>query len=354
MSEKSKKTKEADVVDDIPEEEVGRSKAKDKKSDPGKSDGLMAKATAVANNPRKRGVDPILAVSAIVFALACLIVIGNSVYDNVIADHTEPCVEYNDNIKVDYIGCYNNFYDASNPNNGAVIFDTSLRNLNSDVPTSYEYNPAFNPLTFKAGTDTSLLQKFQDAVIGFRPGQTTTVMIPAADGYGALSASQKLPLPESVTIDTVCTFASAAAYKEVFDRTAPTTGTEYIDCYTSNMNDSVDSTPYGFAAYVTTNPNGTVTVRYIAEVDEEFDYVMNDYVQIHVTEADDYSITFSYVIQQDAVTKDKMSLVKAFVDDKIVYIKLKQDGSVDYYKTTDEKTGEDLYFTITVLGYVDA
>ena len=350
MSEKSKKPKEADVIDDFPEEEVRKSKAEDKKSKSGSSGGIMAKANAVANNPRKRGADPILVVSAVVFMLACLIVIGNTVYDKTLADHTEPQVEYGDNIEVNYIGCYNTFYDGNAPANGAVIFDTSLNNLNADVPTSYEYNPSFKTLTFKAGTDTSLLMKFQEAVIGLRPGETTQVMIPAADAYGALDANQKYQFDASYTLPKTYTYANAAAFKTAFGVDAPTTGALWFDAYTDDVNAPSEVTPYGFGAMVVTNSNGTVDVVYSAEVGKV--YVMNKYVHLSVTAVDEDGITFSYDFQKDAITTDKVTLVKAFVDNQTVYVKVDAEGNVLYYKTTDEKTGEDLYFTITVVGYV--
>lgn len=352
MSEKSKEPKQADVIEDFPEEEVRKSKAEDKKSKSGGSGGIMAKANTVVNNPRKRGVDPILAISAVVFFVACIIVIGNTVYDKTLADHTEPQVEYGDNIEVDYIGCYNTFYDGNSPTNGAVIFDTSKNDLNENVPTSYEYNPSFSTLKFKAGTDTSLLMKFQEAVIGLRPGETTTVMIPADEAYGALAPNQKYQFEASYTIPKEYVYASAADFKTAFGVDAPASGVMWFDAYTDNVNAPADVTPYGFAAMVVTESNGTVSVTYSAEVGTN--YVMSDYIHLKVTAVDEDGITFSYEIQKDKITADKVTLLKAFVDNQTVYVKVDAEGNVQYYKTTNEKTGEDLYFTITVLGYVSS
>ena len=352
MSEKSKKPKDVDEFDDFPEEEVKEVKTEDKKAKSAKNDGIMAKANAMASS-RKHGIDPIVAVSAIVLMLACVIVIGNTVYDNTIADHTEARVEYGDNIEVDYIGCFGTFYDADNPKNGAVIFDTSISTLNSEVPTSYEYNPGFKPLTFEVGKSTSLLSKFQNAVIGLRPGQTTTVYIPAADAYGELTDAQKNPIADSYTIYTQYTFTSTSEFKTVFGFDAPANGAgvKFIEAYTSDMDAPTQATPYGFAANVITDSNGTVTVTYFAEADKT--YVMNDDVYVSVSAADEYTITYTYEIQKDKVAEEGKTLLKGYIDDQVVYIKVDENGDALYYKTTDEKTGEDLYFTITVLRYVE-
>ncbi len=354
MFEKSKKSKDVEELDDFQEEEFEEVKTEDKKAKSAKSDGIMAKANAMAasSSTKKRGVDPILAVSAIVLMLACVVVIGNTVYSNTIADHTEPKVEFGDNIEVDYIGCYYAFYDADKPHNGAVIFDTSISTLNSEVPTSYEYNPGFNTLTFEVGKSTSLLKKFQNAVIGLRPGETTTVMIPAADAYGALSPSEKHELLDSYTISMTYTYATADAFKEAFGIDAPANGSGAMPVPAmTTYSEDVKSSPYGFGASVITNPNGSVTVTYL--VDESETYYMNKYIEIDVEEISGDSITFSYNVMSAQAHDDDVRMLKAYIDDATVYLELNHLGNVMYYKTTDEKTGEDLYFTITVLRYVE-
>lgn len=360
MSEKSKKPMDADI-EDIPEEEiVNDAEAKGEKSKDKKTGSILAKANSMAN--RKKSMDPIIAISATIFLLACVIVIGNTVYDKTLADHTEPCVEYGDNIEVDYIGCYNVFYDGNNPTNGAVIFDTSMTDLNAEVPKSYEYSPAFKSLTFEAGKSDSLLMKFQESVIGYRPGDTVTVMIPAADGYGELTAEQKLTLGIEDTVTSTYTFATAAAFKEVFGFDAPANGDGIMYVPAKTSSDATGNcSPYGFAAFIVTNPDSTVTVSYSVEVGES--YVVNKYLSLEVFSAEGGIISYYYVFNEEKISADKATLIQAYIDNQPVYIVkgyyfkgeyFVLDDDEVYYKTTDEKTGEDLYFTIKILGYVSS
>ena len=360
MSEKSKKPKDADIGD-IPEEEiVNDAEVKEDKSKDKKSGSILAKANSMAN--RKKSMDPIIAISAAIFLLACVVVIGNFAYDKTLADHTQPRVEYGDNIEVDYIGCYNNFYDGDNPKNGAVIFDTSMKNLNAEVPKSYEYNPAFKTLTFEAGKSDSLLMKFQQSVIGYRPGDTVTVMIPAADGYGELTPEQKLALGSDDSVTSTYTFATTADFKEVFGFNAPAygDGVMYVPAKTSSDAEG-NCSPYGFATYVVTNLDSTVTVSYSVEVGES--YVVNEYLSLEISSAEDGIIEYYYIFNEDKIKADKATLIQAYIDNQPVYIVkgyyfegeyFELDDDDVYYKTTDEKTGENLYFTIKILGYVSS
>ena len=52
-----------------------------------------------------------------------------------------------------------------------------------DDGSQFDSSKGGNPLEFAIGGE-SLLKKFEEAVIGLEPGETTSVKIPAAEGYG--------------------------------------------------------------------------------------------------------------------------------------------------------------------------
>lgn len=142
MTGKSGNSRDADVpleaTDDILAEDVAAAEAETKAEDKeaaeakaGKSkknaEGVTEKHKAKAPkiNFKWSNVDPIIKVSFVVFMLACVIVLGSTVYDKTLADHTSAAAEYGDKVIVDYVGSYYVYYEED----GAVIFDTTLKSV---------------------------------------------------------------------------------------------------------------------------------------------------------------------------------------------------------------------------------
>ncbi len=284
---------------------------------------------------KKKDHDPILRISAIVLAVACIIVIANSVYDITLADHSDPPIKYGDKVVVDYVGAYQAYYDET----GAIVFDTSLKSVDeSDVKKSYEYNPAFSQLTVEIGSG-DYLEQFESALIGHVPGDVIKVKIPK--GYGE---AQLYDFKETADIK-LSTVLTASEFKDLFGYDAPDadSGTIAVKEHAAySADDGYKYTPFGFGAAITSNSDGTVTVKYFAEAGKT--YVMSEDVSVTVNSISGDVAEIKYVF--NAVSSK--NLVKVITEDNAsVYVY----PDTMKYKSTDEKTGEDLYFTITVVKY---
>jgi FKBP-type peptidyl-prolyl cis-trans isomerase 2 len=95
---------------------------------------------------------------------------------------TDRIVANGDTIKVDYTG-------KVNINGVERVFDTSMASVanNASIPKSLSFtlrdNSSYTPLSFTVGGGT-LITGFNNAVIGMKLGETKTVSIPPAQGYG--------------------------------------------------------------------------------------------------------------------------------------------------------------------------
>ena len=94
-------------------------------------------------------------------------------------------VKNGDNVSVDYILTLSN----------GQVYDTSMASV---AQAAGIYNPASNyePLTFQIGSS-SVIDGFNDAVIGMTVGETKNVTVPPEKGYGAYNASLVRPYPMS-------------------------------------------------------------------------------------------------------------------------------------------------------------
>lgn len=341
MSGKPKKNKapkdEMPVEDEIPleaeedlliEETVTADAKKDKKGAP------------ESKKKKKSGfklssIDPIILASFSVFLAACLIVTGVTVYGIVSGDNSDAKAEYGSKIVVDYTGSYFHYYDET----GAVIFDTSYSSIgdSADYKKSYEWpkNKTYDSLTFTIGSG-QMLAEFEEAFIGHKPGDT--FRIPAiVNGYGELDETNRFVVEKTdakVTKVTNNIIMTAANYKSFFSADdVPGAGISTV------------KSPYGWDAQVCTLTDGRVSVEYIPVAGTDYDVC--DGLKAHVTSVG-AEIVYSYEIS--STFAENTNMLKAVVDGKIVYI-IGYDGTSITYKTTNEKTGIDLYFTVTFVEY---
>ncbi len=145
-----------------------------------------------------------------------------------------------DQIEVDYIGYFQS---------DGLVFDTSNRSVAADNVTwpkaySFGWRPSWSTLTFTIG-DGSLIAGFDEGVRGLAAGETTTIVVPANQGYGPanLSLLQVHNLVETVPVRTTMNTTNFDRYYGVL----PDSG--------SNVTDPV----YGWSATVTVQ-GGLVTV----------------------------------------------------------------------------------------------
>jgi len=88
-------------------------------------------------------------------------------------------VSSGDNVKVDYTGYLSNF----------TVFDTSVKAVGSDlsIPKSSSFTPptsnAYQPLAFQVGMG-QMIKGFDAGVVGMMKGQSRTLRVEPADGYG--------------------------------------------------------------------------------------------------------------------------------------------------------------------------
>ncbi len=357
MTGKSGNSRDADVpleaTDDILAEDVAAAEAETKAEDKeaaeakaGKSkknaEGVTEKHKAKAPkiNFKWSNVDPIIKVSFVVFMLACVIVLGSTVYDKTLADHTSAAAEYGDKVIVDYVGSYYVYYEED----GAVIFDTTLKSVgdnNADYVKSWEYSKtSYSTISLTIGNG-KYLSMFENAIIGHHTGDKITVKIPAADAYGLVSDSQKGTCSLSAGEASIVKEYTSAQFKEFFGKDAPSAGT---------VNQKMTS-PYGWDAFVSVDTDGKVVVNYSNVIAGDTLYNVNKNLDLKVTSVADGIISYEYKFKDTkADGTDKIELVKAIVDDSFVYVYSLGDDSFSY-KTTEEKIGMDLYFTITFVGF---
>ena len=279
-------------------------------------------------------VDPIILGSFLVFLIACLVVSGVTIYGAVAGETSDKTAEYGDSVTVDYTGSYFAFYDKD----GAVIFDTSLSDIanNESYAKSFEFTnkgDSYEPFSVTIGSG-GALAAFEDAIIGLKPGQETTVII--TDGYGSLT-------------DGVDKFTKAKSNGYTMAKTATISIDDYRALFGSDNVPEEGYTlynvksPYGWNVDVTRNYNGTVMIDYGAHVAVQA-YTENG-VTINVTDISGPNIAYEY--QMENFTENTKMLKTVFVG-KIVYV-ISADGANMTYKTTAENVGTMMYFVIKLV-----
>lgn len=90
-----------------------------------------------------------------------------------------------DTVYIDYIG----YFQTDN-----LVFDTSIQSVAQDNVTypkaySFTYRSSYSPLQFTIGSGT-VVKGFDLGVRGLAVGQTTTIVVPPSEGYGAADPSR--------------------------------------------------------------------------------------------------------------------------------------------------------------------
>ena len=295
-----------------------------------------------------RKFDPIALSCFIAILLAGVVVIGayvNATYIN--PGWESPVAVDGDSVEVRYVGSYGGYYWEE----GAVIFDTNVKDVNDDnvkyaKSLSYVNKTKFDLLKFEVGGD-DVLMGFSDAVVGKLINWTANAKIAPADGYGvsekfALSAFT-IPMTGQMSLADFNTYTSSNL--KASDLTVP----------------KIVTMPLGLDAEVNLGPNDTVTYRYVdveagektAKIDSNTKYTISDVTSsgFKVTYKTEGAREFKAVGVVDG--SEQVIYIDDFDDEDVFKWKV---GAVDN-KGMEEQKGETLYFWIEIVDindYADA
>ena len=289
-------------------------------------------------NKAKKDRDPIFTICFVVFVIAAVIAVGYYVHDE-ISDEEDGTAMYGDTVSVDYTGTLYGEYGSEN----AVVFDTSYSSVakNSKIAKSndFEKRSSYKPLSFQIGKGT-VLEDFENAVIGLDVGDEVKIKILAANGYVAANITGSLnksgnTMASSVTM-TYSMFNSL-----------------YSDVSVKGNSNVKFTSIYGWDAYATcTDQDTAVIVSYVPTVDEEYTaYESGDVVvKYKVTSFEAGTITYDIAIDGAKEIDDEghIQMIKLDLGDKVVYINKITDSAYEY-KEGKEVSNEDLYFKIKLV-----
>jgi FKBP-type peptidyl-prolyl cis-trans isomerase 2 len=290
--------------------------------------------------PSRKGRDPILMIGAIVLALAFAVVISNYAYGELAPASNEPA-GYGNAVNVNYVGSYYGYYidDKGNVNDDAVIFDTSLwavAKFFEDDAGKYNFSWEFTKKTenqcvpFKVTIGSGgALADFENVLIGMKPGDTARVFI--KDAYGEVSPAKEKTWNKTLNFSIMETM-SVDAYKTMFALDVVYPGPQPVMKH-----------PYGWTSSAFCGSDGIVTVTHDV-TDKTYENV-------------DGSIKTTVTTTSPTTFKIDLDFPKN--DGKLIEFKY---GGQKYYvtgvgattfntKSTDERTGMDMFFVITFVAY---
>ncbi len=276
----------------------------------------------------KREIEPIMAISAVIFLLAAVAVIGVFVNDNYISGSDKATVEPGSTVTVDYTGSLYAYYDEE----GALIFDTNVKSHSENYPIKGD----FSKTTFSAYTVTpgsgGALSMFENALIGHKVGDTVKVTIPSESGYASKSTTRG----EQFTVAAV-QYMSQDMFTDLYDLTVESgTIVEF-------------TTIYGWeatAVYSDDRNAVSITNRPVSgETYELASNELNDYgtAKLNVTAVGE-NIVCDIVIE--GIDGQPYKTVWVDLGSEKFYVQ-SDDGSV-FTITTDPSAGETLYFVIKI------
>ena len=164
----------------------------------------------MALSGKQRDIEPITAISVVIFLLAAVAVGSLSVYNNYFADDDGSVIGPGSEVSVDYTGSLFDYFDKD----GALIFDT---NVEAHTGDGYHIIGGFNKTTFKELTfvqgDGKVLKGFENAVLGKKVGETVRVMIPAnSDAY----QSENRLMHNALTVSKV-TYMEMEEFENIYE-----------------------------------------------------------------------------------------------------------------------------------------
>lgn len=278
---------------------------------------------------KKRDIEPIMAISMVVFLLASVAVLAVFVNDNYISGSDGDVVQPGSTVTVEYVGSLYGYYDED----GALIFDTNVKAYSENYPIKGDFSKTtFSGYKVVPGSGGALTM-FENALIGHSVGDTVKVLIPSADGY----PSKSITRDDQFSVPTV-QYMSQAQFSSLYD-------------FTVSAEAQVEfKTIYGWdATAVYSSDRGGVSIINKPVKGETYQLAsndLNDYGTANLT-VDTMDDEIVCTIRVEGVDSEpyKMVWVNLGLDEKF-YIQ-SNSGSV-LTITTDPSAGEDLYFVIKI------
>ena len=281
----------------------------------------------------KKDRDPIMSVCLALFLVAAVIALGCFVVNEYFPT-SEKTASTGDTVTVDYIGTYYGEYGSDY----AVVFDTNKSSVgdDDDIQKSNDYTKkdSYSGLSFKIG-DKTMLEGFENAVIGHKVGDTFKVYLNANQGYVG---------PD--TTGTMLTTGNVVSSVQELSKTA------FADLYpdiTLKDNQVVTfETKYGMPAQAMYSASSNaIIVTYIPVAGETYEVYKegNTVVSFKATSVDD-EITFDIIIDNPVKvgTSGEIQMIKLELEEDIYITAI--NGSEISYKTGSERINQPLYFEI--------
>ena len=285
-------------------------------------------------NTAKKDRDPIMSVCLGIFIVAAVIALGCFVVNEYFPT-SDTTASTGDTVTVDYVGTYYGKYGSEY----AVVFDTNISSIgdDDDIQKSNDYTEktSYSGLSFKIGNNT-MLEEFENAVIGHKVGETFDVAIKPNQGYVGPNTNG-IMLTTNNKVSTV-QYMSKTNFTELY----PNVTLEDNQVVTFESK-------YGFDAQAMyTDSTNTVIITYMPVVGEPYEvYKEGDTaVSFVVKSVEEGNVTFDIII-------DNPVIVNSSGDIQMIKLELEQDiyitaihGDEIEYKTGSERMNEPLYFQI--------
>ena len=310
---------------------------------------VSGNSVKMADNERaKKERDPIFTSCLIIFGIAVVMILGVYVSDHYLTSDDSKVV-YGDEVEVEYVGSYYDYYDED----VAVIFDTNIKSIGDDdeyaKSNSYTTKTSYSLLKFTVGKG-SMLSMFENAVVGLRVGDTTTVKIPVGEGY----VSPINPVTQSMNGQTLprITTMTKSDFTSLYSDVTLTPGvmsTTFATIYGWDAQATIDSTSQIVTVYY--NPVSGTTYDYDDRIDDEDKKNPFGKVKFAVTAVSDELITFNWVFEDFTTinsTTGEIQMIELDFGGNDVFYVTAISGTTMTMKSCAERENVDLYFEITV------
>ncbi|MGN0098323.1 MAG: FKBP-type peptidyl-prolyl cis-trans isomerase [Candidatus Methanomethylophilaceae archaeon] len=281
----------------------------------------------------KKSRDPIFTACLVIFMVAVVAILGGFVNDHYIQkDNTKAA--YGDEVEVSYTGSFYAYVGEDK----AVVFDTSNSSIgnNDDISKANSFTKtSYSNLTFTIGNGT-MLQGFEEAVVGHKVGDKIYVIIPAGEGYnGPQYTGSKTNATEELSVTMPKT-----AFSELYEDVTLVSGVAVTF-----------TTVYGWEATAMYSGNDVVIYN-MPEVGKTYEYIGNEDseygdVKFKVTSVDD-QIHFEYIFENYVPVGNNGDIQMIEIDfgTETWYVSNISGDSFTY--KTSEKDNIDLYFEIVL------